>query len=202
MGSILRSYYKKCLYEAGCDEAGRGCLAGPVVAAAVILDPKHTIKGLKDSKKLTESQRNELRIQIENSALSYAVTFIDHFEIDRINILQASLKAMLLSIQKLTKPVKHVIVDGNKCIPHLKIPQSFIIKGDNLYQSIAAASILAKTYRDEFMIKIDEEFPQYLWRSNKGYASANHRKVIKELGLCYYHRKSFKLKENKPTLFD
>ena len=191
----LKTYYKKCLYEVGCDEAGRGSLAGPVVAASVILDPKNPIIGLNDSKKLTEFVRKRLRIEIESKALDYAVCFIDHMEIDRINILQASLLAMFNSIKKINLPIDHVIVDGNIKIPNLYIPQTSIVKGDGLYQSIAAASILAKTYRDEYMLKIHDEFPEYLWIKNKGYGSLQHRIAIQTKGLCSYHRLSFKLKE-------
>ncbi|MEO6191145.1 MAG: ribonuclease HII [Saprospiraceae bacterium] len=191
----LKTYYNKCLYEVGCDEAGRGSLAGPVVAASVILDPKNPIIGLNDSKKLTEIVRKRLRIEIESKALEYAVSFIDHMEIDRINILQASLLAMFNSIKKLNLPINHVIVDGNKKIPNLNIPQTSIIRGDGLYQSIAAASILAKTYRDEYMLKIHDEYPEYLWIKNKGYGSLQHRIAIQAKGLCSYHRLSFKLKE-------
>ncbi len=197
----METYYKKCLYEAGCDEAGRGCLAGPVVAAAVVLDPDSPIEGLNDSKKLTFSQREKLRILILEKALGFGVSFISPEEIDKINILQASLKAMHQSLMKISVPIEHVIVDGNKKIPGLKITQTTLIKGDARYASIAAASILAKTFRDDYMKTIHEEFPQYGWDSNKGYPSLYHRKAIMNFGWCLHHRKTFRLKELEPTLF-
>ncbi len=197
----LLSYYKKIKYEAGCDEAGRGCLAGPVVAACVILNPKKPIEGLNDSKKLTENQRNSLRLEIENKVLAYSVAFIDHITIDKINILQASLLAMGKAIENIKLDIKHLIIDGNKIIPYVNLPQTAIIKGDGKYESIAAASILAKTYRDEFMKKAHVEFPIYQWITNMGYASLEHREAIKKYGYSSYHRKSFKLKELQPDLF-
>lgn len=198
----LLSHYKKIKYEAGCDEAGRGCLAGPVVAAAVILNPKKPIKGLNDSKKLTENQRDRLRIEIEGKVLAYSVSFIDHLTIDRINILQASLLAMAKALETINHDINHVIIDGNKTIPFINLNQTAIIKGDAQYESIAAASILAKTYRDEFMKKAHEEFPMYQWITNMGYASAEHREAIKKYGYSPFHRKSFKLKELQPKLFN
>ncbi|MEP7195238.1 MAG: ribonuclease HII [Saprospiraceae bacterium] len=197
----MLSYYKNKLYEVGCDEAGRGSLAGPVVAAAVILNPKIKILGLRDSKKLSPSQREFLRKEIEEKAFAYKVAFVDQFEIDKINILQASLLAMYKAVLQLESKIAHVIVDGNKLIPNLGFSQTAIVKGDDKYESIAAASILAKTYRDEFMSKIHLEFPDYHWNQNKGYGSLRHRISIKEFGLSIYHRKSFKLKENIATLF-
>lgn len=197
----LLSYYKKNICEAGCDEAGRGSLVGPVVAAAVVLDPSKRLIGLNDSKILKESERNKLRIEIENNSLAYGVAFIDHEIIDRINILQASLLAMNQAIRKIQIPIDHVILDGNKSIPHLNINQTCIVKGDGKYESIAAASILAKTYRDEFMLNLHNLYPEYHWHSNKGYASIHHRKTIRAIGYTKYHRKSFKLKELTPDLF-
>ncbi|MCC6816132.1 MAG: ribonuclease HII [Saprospiraceae bacterium] len=198
----LLSYYKKNICEAGCDEAGRGSLAGPVVAAAVILDLSSPIVGLNDSKKLSVESRNKLRLLIEKSALSFGVAFIDHSIIDRINILQASLLAMSQAIEKLDTVPEHVIVDGNRRIPNLKLAQTTIVKGDARYQSIAAASILAKTYRDEYMELIHQKYPQYHWNQNKGYASLYHRSQIRMIGISPYHRKSFHLKEMKNQLFD
>lgn len=190
----MRTYYKKKAYEAGCDEAGRGPLAGPVFAAAVILDPKARIKGLNDSKLLTEEQRKTLRSIIEEKALAWVVSHIEVKEIDKINILQASLKAMRNCILQLKIQPEFVLVDGNKEIPYLQIHQKCIIKGDQQFESIAAASILAKTYRDEYMISLHEEFPHYGWKENKGYPTFKHRQAILEFGLCKYHRKSFQVK--------
>jgi ribonuclease HII len=189
----LKSFFAKNLIEAGTDEAGRGCLAGPVVAAAVILpsDFKHPL--LNDSKQLTEKQRNELRPIIEKKAISYGVAFISEKKIDEINILQASILAMHQSLEKLKVKPEHIIVDGNKFKPYKDIPYKTIVKGDAKYLSIAAASVLAKTYRDEFMEKIDIEFPQYYWSKNKGYPTKQHREAIKQTGSTKYHRKSFKL---------
>lgn len=193
----LRTYYKNKLYEAGCDEAGRGPLAGPVYAAAVILDPSKPIKGLQDSKKLPEKTRIELRLEIEEKALAWAVQAVDPREIDRINILQASLKAMKLCLDQLfIRPVS-VLVDGNKKIPYLDIPQFCIVKGDATFQSIAAASILAKTYRDACMLELHEAFPQYEWNRNKGYPTARHQEAIIQFGYCVHHRRSFVLKRLK-----
>jgi len=189
----LKSFFAKNLLEAGTDEAGRGCLAGPVVAAAVILpnDFQHPL--LNDSKQLSEKQRNELRPIIEIEAIAYGVAFISEDKIDEINILQASILGMHQSIEKLTVKPEHIIVDGNKFKPYKDIPHKTIVKGDAKYLSIAAASILAKTYRDEFMEKIDAEFPQYYWKKNKGYPTKQHRDAIREFGSTKFHRKSFKL---------
>lgn len=189
----LKSFFAKNLLEAGTDEAGRGCLAGPVVAAAVILpiDFQHPL--LNDSKQLSEKQRNELRPIIEKEAIAYSVAFIPEEKIDEINILQASILGMHQSIEKLTVKPEHIIVDGNKFKPYKDIPHKTIVKGDAKYLSIAAASILAKTYRDEFMEKIDAEFPQYYWKKNKGYPTKQHRDAIREFGSTKFHRKSFKL---------
>ncbi|HEX5626254.1 MAG TPA: ribonuclease HII [Saprospiraceae bacterium] len=190
----LRTYYKNKLYEAGCDEAGRGPLAGPVYAAAVILDPSKPIKGLQDSKKLPEKTRLELRLEIEEKALAWAVQSVDPREIDRINILQASLKAMKLCLDQLSVRPVSVLVDGNRKIPYLDIPQYCMVKGDASFQSIAAASILAKTYRDACMLELHEAFPQYEWNRNKGYPTVRHQEAIIRFGYCVHHRRSFVLK--------
>lgn len=179
--------------EAGTDEAGRGCLSGPVVAAAVILPKgfKHPL--LNDSKKLTERQRMLLRPIIEANAISYGVGVVDEKEIDKINILQASILAMHKSIDELEVAPKYIIVDGNKFRAYKEIPHTTIVKGDGKYLSIAAASVLAKTYRDEIMARLHREFPHFNWLRNKGYPTQEHRDAIRQFGSCKYHRKSFKL---------
>lgn len=179
--------------EAGTDEAGRGCLSGPVVAAAVILpkDFKHPL--LNDSKKLTEKQRELLRPVIEAQAVSYGVGIVDEKGIDAINILQASIKAMHKSIKKLAVQPDFIIVDGNKFKSYKEVPHATIVKGDGKYLSIAAASVLAKTYRDEIMKRLHKEFPHFNWQQNKGYPTKEHREAIRKFGSCKYHRKSFKL---------
>ena len=189
----LKKHFLKNQLEAGTDEAGRGCLAGPVVAAAVILpkDFKHPL--LNDSKQLTEKQRELLRPYIEENALAFGVAFVDELKIDEINILQSSILAMHKSIDKLSIVPEHIIVDGNKFKDYKNIPHTTIIKGDAKFMSIAAASVLAKTYRDEFMQKIDLEFPNYYWKQNKGYPTKQHRDAIREFGITNYHRKSFRL---------
>ncbi|MDQ3143002.1 MAG: ribonuclease HII [Bacteroidota bacterium] len=197
----LRTYYKIFKYEAGTDEAGRGCLAGPVFAAAVMLNPEKPLKGLNDSKKLTLEQREYLRKLIEEFAVSWAVVAIEAQEIDRINILQASLKAMNHAVSALKTVPQLVLVDGNRRIPNLGIDQETMVKGDGRFESIAAASILAKTYRDDFMRKIHESFPVYHWNSNKGYPTQHHREAIKKYGTCEYHRSSFTIKEHQVSLF-
>ncbi|MBK7233322.1 MAG: ribonuclease HII [Saprospiraceae bacterium] len=194
----LRSYYKKNQYEAGCDEAGRGCLAGPVIAAAVILDPSKPIRNLQDSKKLSENQRLKLRDEIFEKALAWSIQAQSPSEIDKYNILQASLRAMALCVQKLTMVPALILVDGNKQIPIAHIPQLAIVKGDGKYQCIAAASILAKTHRDELMLELHQEFEGYGWRENKGYPTIFHREAIKTLGLSPHHRRSFKCFDLNP----
>lgn len=179
--------------EAGLDEAGRGCYAGPVFAAAVILPKDFYHPLLNDSKKLTEKNRDLLRPIIEKEAIAYAVSMVDHNEIDLINILQASYKAMHLSIDKLKKKPELLLIDGNRFKPYKKISHECIIKGDGKYSSIAAASILAKTYRDDYMLKIHLEYPEYQWNKNKGYGTAVHRNAIDKYGLCTYHRKTFNI---------
>ena len=198
---MLLPFYQNIFIEAGCDEAGRGCLAGPVFAAAVILPKKFRNKTLDDSKKLTQKQRDELRIVIENEAIDFAVMSIDNFKIDEINILNASILAMHLSLEKLKHNFEMIIVDGNRFKPYKGIQHKTIIDGDAKYMSIAAASVLAKTYRDEFMLKAHEEYPLYGWLSNKGYGTLAHRKAIMELGHTPLHRKSFVIKEMQPELF-
>jgi ribonuclease HII len=190
---MLLKNYSKFQLEAGTDEAGRGCLAGPVTAAAVILPNDFEHKLLNDSKQLSESKRLLLKPIIENIATSFSITLLDPLIIDEINILNASIKAMQESILKLTPIPEYVIVDGNrfKSIPN--IPHSCIIKGDSKYMSIAAASILAKTYRDDYMNQIHEEFPMYNWKKNKGYPTLEHREAIRKYGATKYHRMSFRL---------
>jgi ribonuclease HII len=198
---MLKSFYQDELIEAGCDEAGRGCLAGPVFAAAVILPKDFAHPLLNDSKQVTEKDRNELRQIIELSAISFAIASIDNDEIDKINILKASFKSMHLALNKLKKKPRLLLIDGNRFVPYKKIPHRCIIKGDGIYSSIAAASILAKTYRDDYMLKLHEEFPQYGWEKNKGYGTATHRNAIEMYGQCKYHRKTFRLKTIQPAMF-
>lgn len=190
---MLQENYSGFLLEAGTDEAGRGCLAGPVVAAAVILpkDFKHSF--LNDSKQLSEKKREALRPIIEKEALAFAVSFVWQEEVDQINVLQASITGMHRSIEALQIKPEFIIVDGNKFRNYKDIPHQTIVKGDAKYLSIAAASILAKTYRDEYMAKIDKEFPNYQWKKNKGYPTKVHRAAIAKFGITQYHRKSFKL---------
>jgi len=192
---MLKSSFTGTLCEAGCDEAGRGCLAGPVYAAAVILPTGYTNPLLDDSKKLSAKQREKLRYQIEKEAVAWAVESVDHQEIDRINILNASILAMHKALSKLRPAPELILADGNRFHPFPGIPHKCIIKGDGIYLSIAAASVLAKTYRDEFMINLDHEYPQYGWKTNKGYPTEAHRKTINQWGITPYHRKSFRLGE-------
>jgi ribonuclease HII len=195
---MLENFHKKGVIEAGCDEAGRGCLAGPVFAAAVILPPDFQNDLLNDSKKLTEKQRYQLRPVIEESALAWAVGICTPQEIDKINILNASFLAMHRAIEQLTIKPQHLIIDGNRFRPYPEIPHLCIVKGDGKYMSIAAASILAKTYRDDYMMRIAEEYPMYDWKSNKGYPTAKHRAAIREYGTTPYHRMSFNLLGEEP----
>jgi ribonuclease HII len=188
---LLKLFYQTELVEAGCDEAGRGCLAGPVFAAAVILPEGFYHEKLNDSKQVTEGDRYELRTFIEKNAICYQVASVDQEEIDRINILNASFKAMHLAIEKLTTKAKYLIIDGNRFTKYKRIPHQCIIQGDGEYASIAAASILAKTYRDDFMRNLHPDFPQYKWNTNKGYGTLEHRKAIEQFGLTPYHRRSF-----------
>ena len=179
--------------EAGCDEAGRGCLAGPVFAAAVILPPDFSNDKLNDSKQLTEKQRYQLRDVIMREAVAYAVAKLDAPQIDEINILNASIKSMHLALDQLAVRPEFIIVDGNRFKPYGNIKHQTIVKGDGKYLSIAAASVLAKTFRDDFMVQIDREFPQYNWAKNKGYPTADHRAAIAKYGPTPYHRRSFRL---------
>ena len=188
----LAPFFTTC-NEAGCDEAGRGCLAGPVVAAAVILPKGFKNELLNDSKKISEKTRNELRLIIETEATSWGIGFVSPNEIDKINILQASFLAMHRAIEQLKAKPKHLVIDGNKFNPYKKIPHTCIIKGDGKYMNIAAASILAKTHRDEFMYNIHEKFPHYNWNKNKGYPTKEHREAISTHGTSPHHRMSFKL---------
>ena len=185
------------LIEAGTDEAGRGSLAGPVAAAAVILPLKLKIPLLNDSKKLTEKQRYNLRPIIEKNAISFGVAFVYQQKIDKINILNASIHAMHLALNNLKINPQYIVADGNHFSPYKKIPHKCIIKGDSKYQNIAAASILAKTYRDDYMIKIGVDFPEYKWNNNKGYPTQYHRSAIEEFGVTEHHRKSFQLLPNQ-----
>jgi ribonuclease HII len=190
---MLRSFLYNNLSEAGCDEAGRGCLAGPVVAAAVILPKKFKHEVLNDSKKLTARQRSLLKDEIISSAIAWKVAFVDNREIDEMNILRASIKAMHIAIENLEKEPQFLLIDGNRFYPYKNIKYKTIIKGDGLFFSIAAASVLAKTFRDEYMEKIHNEFPEYGWNKNKGYPTSAHREAILKHGITPYHRKSFNL---------
>jgi len=181
-----------CL-EAGCDEAGRGCLAGAVFASAVILPPDFVCEELNDSKQLSEKQRDALRPIIEKEALAWAVGIVYPEEIDKINILNASFLAMHRALDQLTIQPQHLLIDGNRFKPYKNIPHTTIVKGDGKYMAIAAASVLAKTHRDEYMMRLHEEFPYYDWDNNKGYPTKKHREAIKELGTTPYHRMSFTL---------
>lgn len=189
---MLKRFFKPGI-EAGTDEAGRGCLAGPVTAAAVLLPRNFVNETLTDSKKISLENRNLLRTIIEEKAISFGVSHVFMDEIDKINILNASILGMHRALEKLSQPPRHIIVDGNKFKPYRKIPFKCIIKGDEKYLSIAAASILAKTYRDAYMEEIHKEFPMYNWKQNKGYPTVEHREAIKKYGITKYHRRSFRL---------
>ncbi len=191
---MLKSYFKKGIIEAGCDEAGRGCLAGPVFAAAVILSPDFYHELLNDSKQLTEKERIELRAYIEEHALAWHVASIGQEEIDEINILKASFKAMHVAIDNLSVRPDLLLIDGNRFTPYLGIAHECVVKGDGKYASIAAASVLAKTYRDDYMTAAHEEYPMYAWDKNKGYGTIAHRKQLVIHGSSPYHRKTFKWK--------
>lgn len=190
---MLLQYLNKGVIEAGCDEAGRGCLAGPVFAAAVILPEDFQNELLNDSKQLNEKQRYELRPIIEKEALAWAVGIVDNNEIDKINILRASIEAMHRAIRSLKIRPEALLIDGNRFYPFEDIPHTTIVKGDGKMMSIAAASVLAKTYRDDYMIQIDKEFPQYKWKVNKGYPTKDHRAAISSHGASKYHRMTFRL---------
>jgi ribonuclease HII len=197
----LQIKYQQKLLEAGCDEAGRGCYAGPVFAAAVILPKTFYHPLLNDSKQVKEKDRNQLRLFIETHATSFAVAMVSHTEIDQINILKASFKAMHLAIDQLKKKPQLLLIDGNRFIPYKKIPHYCIVKGDGKFASIAAASILAKTYRDEYMQQLHNQYPMYEWNNNKGYGTLIHRKAIEQFGLCEFHRKSFAIVPKQIKLF-
>ncbi len=197
---MLKISYQDQYIEAGCDEAGRGCLAGPVYAAAVILPKDFNHPLLNDSKQVSESDRNELRIYIEEHALAFAIGVCDEKEIDEINILNASFEAMHRAINQLKLRPELLLIDGNRFKKYHEIPHNCIIKGDAKFMNIAAASILAKTYRDEYMQTIDAEFPAYNWKQNKGYPTKSHRDAILKYGHCKYHRQSFTLLPNQLKL--
>ena len=199
---MLEGHYFDGLVEAGCDEAGRGCLAGSVYAAAVILPPGYDNPDLNDSKKLTAARRNALRRQIERDALAWAVGIVTPEEIDSINILRASFLAMHRALDQLAVRPQAVIVDGNRFVPYQNLPYATIVKGDGKYQAIAAASILAKTYRDDYMDALAEEYPFYDWKSNKGYPTKAHREGIRQHGISLYHRKSYNLLGDGQLFFD
>lgn len=188
---LLRAAHQSVKIEAGCDEAGRGCLAGPVFAAAVILPSDFFHPLLNDSKQVAEETREDLRRFIERNAICYSVAQVDHEEIDRINILRASFKAMHLALDKLKKRPKLLLIDGNRFTRYRKTPHECIVKGDSIYSSIAAASILAKTYRDEYMKNLHLQFPHYKWNTNKGYGTVEHRQAIAVHGPSPFHRRSF-----------
>jgi len=198
---MLLNCYQEDFLEAGCDEAGRGCLAGPVFAAAVILPKGFVLEGLNDSKQLTHEQRDLLRPIIEREALAWAVASCDHEEIDRINILNASFLAMHRAVEKLHTRPGYLVIDGNRFKAYPEIPHSCIIKGDGKYLNIAAASILAKTHRDEFMTNLHLDYPDYNWGRNKGYPTIAHRKAVLEIGLSPFHRKTFNVSAPQLELF-
>ncbi|MCB0506213.1 MAG: ribonuclease HII [Cyclobacteriaceae bacterium] len=198
---MLASSYTKDLVEAGCDEAGRGCLAGPVVAAAVILPKGYTNDLLNDSKKLSAKKRDLLRKQIEQDAITFAVAFVDNKEIDEVNILNASFLAMHRAVDQLNPKPELLLIDGNRFKPYYGIKHECIVKGDGKFLSIAAASVLAKTYRDEYMVELDAKNPGYGWARNMGYPTQEHRKGIIQLGTTPYHRMSFQLLPTQMELF-
>ncbi|MDE5561177.1 MAG: ribonuclease HII [Bacteroidaceae bacterium] len=205
---MLEPFFKSDCIEAGCDEAGRGCLAGPVFAAAVILPQDICLRdtvlaqSLNDSKQLTERKRVALRTLIESDALAWAVVAVDNAEIDELNILRASITAMHRALDRLSLRPAHIIVDGNRFYPYSDIRHTTIVKGDARYMSIAAASILAKTHRDEYMLHLHEEYPQYAWNRNKGYPSVAHREAIRKYGPTPYHRMTFNLLGDNFPEFD
>ncbi|MGD0583443.1 MAG: ribonuclease HII [Bacteroidales bacterium] len=190
---MLKPYYYKNLTEAGCDEAGRGCLAGPVFAAAVILPANYKHPVLNDSKKLTPRQRNILRDEIMKASVAWNVASVDNEEIDELNILRASIKAMHLAIAGLKREPEFLLIDGNRFYPYNKIGFKTIVRGDGIYYSIAAASVLAKTFRDDYMELLDKDYPCYGWKRNKGYPTSEHRKAIARYGISPFHRKTFHL---------
>ena len=197
---MLQAFYQEELLEAGCDEAGRGCLAGPVFAAAVILPKDFFHPLLNDSKQLTEEERYELRPVIEKNAISYAVASLCNKKIDKYNILKASFKSMHLAVKQLDPQPHLLLIDGNRFIPFKRIPHKCIIQGDGIYASIAAASILAKTYRDDYMKELHRKFPKYNWAQNKGYATREHQAALDKYGPCRFHRTSFRLSYSEAEL--
>lgn len=198
---MLQSFFNANQIEAGIDEAGRGCYAGPVFAAAVILPASFSHPLLNDSKQLKEQQREELRPLIETQSIAWAVAMVSNEEIDRINILQATYAAMHQCIAQLKKVPTHLLIDGNRFKPYQNIAHTCMVKGDSRFASIAAASILAKTHRDAYMLRLHQEYPQYQWQQNKGYGTATHRDAISRYGLCKYHRKSFNILPAQMELF-
>jgi ribonuclease HII len=199
---LLLPFYQEDLIEAGCDEAGRGCLAGPVFAAAVILPKDFNHPLLNDSKQLTEKERSDLRPIIEKEAVAFSVASCSHKEIDKLNILWASFKCMHIAIKNLSVQPQLLLIDGNRFKPYKKIPHQCIVQGDGLYMSIAAASILAKTYRDDYMKELHSKFPRYNWEQNKGYATKEHQLALNMHGPSKFHRTSFRLDYNEIALFD
>jgi len=199
---LLKAYHQDYLMEAGCDEAGRGCFAGPVFAAAVVLPKDFHHPQLNDSKQVPVEIRYELRAYIETHAVDYAVEQVSNEEIDEINILKASFKAMHLAIEKLKKRPQLLLIDGHMFYKYKRVPHQCVIRGDGIYASIAAASILAKTYRDDYMRQLHYEYPYYGWFNNKGYGTAEHRKGIETHGLCPYHRKSFNILSTQMDIFE
>ncbi len=197
----LLSFYQENIIEAGCDEAGRGCYAGPVFAAAVILPVDFYHPLLNDSKQVKEVHRNELRLIIEEKATAFAVAKVEVEEIDHTNILKASFKAMHIAIEALKITPQFLLIDGNRFIKFKQTPHRCFVKGDGKFTSIAAASILAKTWRDEYMLQLHNQYPQYNWRKNKGYGTEEHRRAIEQFGLCEHHRKSFNIQPIRHELF-
>ncbi len=196
----LQAWFHENQIEAGCDEAGRGCLAGPVVAAAVILPKDFFHPLLNDSKQLTEKQREKLRPIIEENAIAWSVSIVDNKEVDQINVLNASITGMQRAVASLSKEPQHLLIDGNRFKAYKKIPHTCIVKGDAKFMSIAAASVLAKTHRDELMVKYAIQYPGYGWEKNKGYPTKAHRKAIEELGVTELHRQTFRLLDNQLKL--
>ena len=198
---MLKSFFSRKLIEAGCDEAGRGCLAGPVVAAAVILPKRYRNTRLNDSKKLSASVREEMKEEIMEKAITWNIAMVDNHGVDKLNILRATYKAMHLAIEGLSKKPEFLLVDGNNFIPFKDIPFKTIIQGDSKFLSIAAASVLAKTYRDEYMNKLHKEHPDYGWITNKGYPTPEHKEAINMHGITPYHRRTFNLGDSQLDLF-
>ncbi len=198
---MLQAFFQEEFLEAGCDEAGRGCLAGPVFAAAVVLPKDFFHPLLNDSKQITEEQRYQLRPYIEQHAVAYGVAKLNHKQIDKLNILKASFKSMHLAVKQLMVKPQLLLIDGNRFAPYKRIPHKCIVGGDGKYASIAAASILAKTYRDDFMKELHQKYPRYNWAQNKGYATKEHQAALDKYGPCRFHRRSFRLSYSQPTLF-